>query len=205
MVFGSLTETLITSHVMETDKALRNLPPNKRKCYFEDEMKLKYFKVYTQNNWMAECISDRTFKGTGCVPFYFIRNKFMKVCNILGRSRAEKVKNDIISGNLCEECLPSCNQISYETELNLFHVTRILFTGVHKRYPCRVSSTSEINIRFKEEEEIYPTKRYQAVTLKDFLSNVGGLMCLFAGISVLLIVVIFYFFVVRLLINIFKI
>ena len=65
------------------------------------------------------------------------------------------------------------------------------------------SETAFISVKFKD-EEFYPMFRHQALTMKDFLSNIGGLMGLFAGISVLSIVEVFYFFSLRLLVELWR-
>lgn len=50
-------EVWITPEVTTTDNDLRSFDPDERKCYFEDERKLKYFKTYTKNNCEMECKS----------------------------------------------------------------------------------------------------------------------------------------------------
>jgi acid-sensing ion channel, other len=47
----------ITPEIIQTDEELRSTEPFERKCYFEGERKLNYFKVYTQRNCEMECLS----------------------------------------------------------------------------------------------------------------------------------------------------
>jgi hypothetical protein len=47
----------ITPEVIEAEDDLRSFDPDERKCYFEDERSLNYFKVYTQKNCEMECLS----------------------------------------------------------------------------------------------------------------------------------------------------
>jgi hypothetical protein len=47
----------ITPEIIEAEDELRSFDPDERKCYFEDERSLKYFKVYTQKNCEMECLS----------------------------------------------------------------------------------------------------------------------------------------------------
>jgi amiloride-sensitive sodium channel len=47
----------ITPEVIEAEDDLRSFDPDERKCYFEDERSLKYFKIYTQKNCEMECLS----------------------------------------------------------------------------------------------------------------------------------------------------
>lgn len=60
----------------------------------------------------------------------------------------------------------------------------------------------EITITFKyKENEFYPMRRYQQLTLESFISNVGGMMGLLAGASVLSLIEFVYFFTLRLLVE----
>jgi amiloride-sensitive sodium channel len=47
----------IVPEIIQADEDLRSFDPDERKCYFEDERKLNYFKVYTQRNCESECLS----------------------------------------------------------------------------------------------------------------------------------------------------
>lgn len=59
---------VITSH--RTDDALRAFPPAIRKCYFEGERKLKFFKTYTKVLCELELYSNMTLQVCGCVIYY---------------------------------------------------------------------------------------------------------------------------------------
>ena len=124
MSFGGFLDVLVLPQVIETDEELRSFSPSDRQCYFEGEIKLKYFKVYTKQNCMSECISDGVFKKCGCVPFYFIRDSSMNVCNETARNSADKERLGILKSDNCNFCLPSCNQITYEIETIVIRVNK---------------------------------------------------------------------------------
>lgn len=67
---------LIELDVTELDETLRDYPLERRQCYLNDEKSLKFFKIYSENNCMQECLSNFTLKTCGCVQFYMIRKKF---------------------------------------------------------------------------------------------------------------------------------
>lgn len=52
------TDVVITPEIIKTEDNLKRLDVNVRNCYFDDERKLKYFKVYTQTNCEQECLSE---------------------------------------------------------------------------------------------------------------------------------------------------
>ena len=52
----------------------RNLSFNSRNCYFPDEKELRFFKAYSQENCLKECMSNATFEVCGCKEYFDIRN-----------------------------------------------------------------------------------------------------------------------------------
>ena len=114
--FGGSMDVLITPTVIQAEESLKNIPLSIRKCYFEEEMRLEKFKIYTLKNCLDECISDKAYSECGCVHFNNLRNSSMQICNQEKSYCAVKVKNNALNKELCHWCLPTCNQISYETE-----------------------------------------------------------------------------------------
>lgn len=119
LTYGVHLEILITPMVIEIEAALRYLASDVRQCVFEDEIKLKYFKLYTKGNCITECISEKVYASCNCVPFYYIRNETMTVCSAMTRDCALELRRTIINRELCE-CLPLCNTIEYETDTRIF-------------------------------------------------------------------------------------
>ncbi|XP_070504668.1 pickpocket protein 28-like [Chironomus tepperi] len=54
----SATEVSLTPTIVKTDQDMQAFDVDIRKCYFNDERKLKYFKVYTEKNCELECLSE---------------------------------------------------------------------------------------------------------------------------------------------------
>lgn len=55
---------------MTTADELVNYKPKDRRCYFSSERKLKYYKIYNQQNCLNECLIDFTLETCGCVGFH---------------------------------------------------------------------------------------------------------------------------------------
>jgi acid-sensing ion channel, other len=53
-----------------TAPELRDFSVHKRRCYFNDERYLRFFKYYTQNNCELECLANLTVSKCGCQRFY---------------------------------------------------------------------------------------------------------------------------------------
>jgi len=184
-------EILITPEVVTVDKEKFNkLPLSQRNCYMENERKLNFFKIYTQRNCEIECLSELLLEYCDCVPFDVIRSKDTKICELRDYECIDVVKNEtLFDDNYCS-CLQPCSYISYNLEaMDIKH---------HEN-----STEGIIKIRFKE-NEIISMERIQRFTIFDFLSYIGGLLGLFAGISVLSLFEVFYFFTLRLICEILK-
>jgi hypothetical protein len=95
------------------------------------------------------------------------------------------------------KCLPACNSIEYNYEIFEEQYNEDYFE----------EDQGVFEFRYKD-GDYFPMVRYQEFKTKDYLSYVGGLLGLFAGISVLSIIEFAYFFTIRLavdLINNFRI
>lgn len=55
--------------VTTTSEGLRSYSPSQRRCFFDSERKLRFFKIYTQNNCEVECLANLTMRDCGCVKF----------------------------------------------------------------------------------------------------------------------------------------
>lgn len=116
-----------------------------------------------------------------------------RICNHEDRKCTEKVKQ--ILKNVEHEdyksckCLPECNIISYYYE------------NFHERFKVENQSMfdehSAALIRF-DDDEFVAYKRYESFGSVELLSNIGGLLGLFLGVSVLSIIETIYFFTLRL-------
>jgi acid-sensing ion channel, other len=64
------TQILINPKMTITEPELRDLPVEKRQCYFSDERRLDFFRSYTQNNCEIECIINLILEICHCIMFY---------------------------------------------------------------------------------------------------------------------------------------
>jgi amiloride-sensitive sodium channel len=171
-----------------TSEDLKKLSWQDRMCFMDGERKLKYFKFYTQKNCEIECLSSKLLEKCKCIPYDFIRQNNTKVCELFDYICVDQVKNETIyeedQEKLCN-CLQPCNYISYSYEF------------VETKLKNRDQREGYVRIKFKDNEFV-SMQRIRQFTVVDFLSYVGGLLGLFAGISVLSFFEILYFFSLRL-------
>lgn len=119
--YGTSLNVWISVDVIKSDEHLRDIDVRKRNCYFKDERKLKFFKAYTKLNCERECRSLLTFESCGCVPFYLVRNRTMKICSVAGTDCARHFEildhaNITESEDMCN-CLPACDSITYNYDI----------------------------------------------------------------------------------------
>lgn len=69
IVTSEKTEILIRPKMITTSEKLRRYKPEQRQCFFDSERQLRFYKIYTQNNCEAECLSNFTKMERGCVKF----------------------------------------------------------------------------------------------------------------------------------------
>ncbi|KAF2889903.1 hypothetical protein ILUMI_16270, partial [Ignelater luminosus] len=62
----------VKPNIMTTSKQLEHYQSKRRRCFFNHEKKLKFFKVYDQQNCLHECLSNFTHDYCGCVGFYML-------------------------------------------------------------------------------------------------------------------------------------
>jgi len=190
--YGRSLEILIIPEVKYTSEDLKDLKPEERGCYFEDERSLQLFQVYTRRNCEMECMINYTIAYQGCVPYFFLKTPNITVCgsdvtNIAWQQIANYL-NDLVEQSKCL-CLDQCNSIDYNIE--------IIDTKIADR------DTLEMSFRFKDNEFI-PLIRKHQYKLVDFLSQCGGLMGLFAGVSALSIIELLYFMTLRVCSNLIR-
>ena len=119
---------------------------------------------------------------------YTIRNCYFIIAN----SKAIHYDHLYEAHGECR-CLPACNEVKYSYEVYKNKFDRNLSI-----------SNSMIQMRWKD-SEYYAMIRVQEFKLVDFFSYAGGILGLFAGISVLSIFEIFYFLTLRLGIDLVRI
>ncbi|KAG5668127.1 hypothetical protein PVAND_016079 [Polypedilum vanderplanki] len=167
----------IVSEFTKTEESLKSQSPKERECYFENERKLKYFKIYSQKHCEMECSMDRLFEEHKCQMVDIIYKERRNFCLEIMHDE----KRGILQKDNCS-CLPSCNLLTY-------HV---------KYFPIESEGNESIITVTMNGEDFILYRRYQLFTFSDIVSYVGGLLGLFAGISVLSIIEIFYYFTLRL-------
>ncbi|XP_030760546.1 pickpocket protein 28-like [Sitophilus oryzae] len=222
----------ITPSVLSTSRDVADYNVKKRKCFFQTDMKLKFFSNYSQINCKLECLIDLTIEICGCVQYFMPRNKSTPMCGTeqyeclkLVEERQALVfmesnlakhklmnkhfhkhfggKKNMSSKYSCN-CPSMCNTIDYNVE-----ITESDYDWPRKMAAIGIDvvtedeegmSSSQLQIYFKSNTFI-PQQRNELYGTFDFLANVGGLLGLFIGFSILSMIELIYFLTLRIIYN----
>ncbi|XP_070500712.1 pickpocket protein 28-like [Chironomus tepperi] len=195
----------ISAEVIEKDESLRRLTPDQRGCYFEDERQLKFFKSYTQRNCEYECMTNYTLRTCGCVKFSMPRDKMTEIC------RDKDIKcytvlithwPDIIRTNPTVSdaenaykfpcnCIQSCTLINYKVitersfEMNQQNSGYLMYLeAMMSNNEDKNETLSYLEISFKD-FQILHTTHFTAYEIQNLISDIGGLLGLFLGFSLI--------------------
>uniref|UniRef100_A0A336MJF3 CSON001992 protein n=1 Tax=Culicoides sonorensis TaxID=179676 RepID=A0A336MJF3_CULSO len=211
--------------VMATDRMETAYSPEKRRCYFDGEKTLKYFKRYTKKNCELECFVNITQSLCNCTRFNFPRDPNTRICGLsdyicvsrdatynLHKETASASLNSTYQGRFKCNCWAGCRSIQYEAQVreaklfdNQRRIVKIQVVDKTGKVENRsvLYDVTKLYVTFKD-SEFFAMKRSELYGLTDFIANCGGLLGLFMGVSLLSFVEIIYFFAVRLVMGIFN-
>lgn len=115
-------QMVLSAKVTRAHESLRNYSPQQRGCYFSNERKLQFFKVYTINHCYLECLTDYVLKKCGCVAFHMPRNSSITLCDLDDGKCLHNciykwpLSDDMSDGKTPCECYPTCNNIEYSVQ-----------------------------------------------------------------------------------------
>lgn len=105
-----------------SEEAMRRFSPDKRKCYYENERKLKLFPSYTKYQCDYECMINQTLEYCDCVKFSMPRDNSTPICEIRRAYCYNDAMNEWPPYNVTDQkslpcdCFPTCNDIKYSVE-----------------------------------------------------------------------------------------
>ena len=212
----------VKPNMITTSDGLIEYAPKRRQCFFNDEKFLKFFKIYSQSNCELECLSNFTLKACGCVKFSMPRDSVTQICNQKQIQCFNEAEDELTKAEFREyesgyeenkigkincNCLPSCTSIKYDVEItqNEFKFVefnmRMNFISIHRTKIIDSGfDVSRLRIFFIE-SKVITTKRSEIYSMNDFLSDCGGILGLFMGVSFVSVIELIYYFTLRLACN----
>lgn len=77
--YQTVTDIELIINAIVSSQKLHQLSPYQRKCVFELESPLKYFKTYSASLCMISCRMDVALKLCGCIPFFYKTSEFLLI------------------------------------------------------------------------------------------------------------------------------
>ncbi|XP_050421985.1 pickpocket protein 28-like [Adelges cooleyi] len=183
--FGTYTKVQIIPSVKKIHPNLRWRSPEVRNCYLNNERKLSVFKHYTESNCLVECLMNETISLCGCGNLYLVPlPKDIPVCGPSKVKCMDRARERIRSLGLSKSCncLPACTKIDYDVELSTYDENTEYFkiTNLENNN----SSIATVDIAFKDLHftAITTTSIFSWLSL---VSNIGGILSLFLGFSLI--------------------
>ena len=149
---------------VQTDASAKTAAgPEKRLCYFPDEMEylteqnkgLELFSEYSQGNCFLEChlnharemMKNEASVGSGCVPWYFPTSKKanVSICDPFNSFKfVGHMKN--VSQSKCGHCLPDCTTTVYDSAVSAAPFRKCNFKNLGVSPLCHLGSTIQPQI-----------------------------------------------------------
>jgi acid-sensing ion channel, other len=118
-------ELIMKATKVSTSAELKRYDPAQRRCYFENERYLQYFKSYTKAHCDLECLANYTLARCGCVKFFMPRNESTPVCDFFQLKCALDAESSWLENDESYRqdsmpcgCFPSCALVKYDVILD---------------------------------------------------------------------------------------
>jgi amiloride-sensitive sodium channel len=164
----------ISAKILKTSSVMHGYRPEVRRCYFEGERKLKFFRSYTKTLCDFECMTNYTMQQCGCVKFNMPRENDTKVCDLDRLDCSFDAVTSWTSNTDCN-CLQPCTDIEYTISLK---------KEINDREEQSGLLVSHFDFMFAK-HAIEEHTSYVAYTIQNFVADCGGLIGLFLGFSLL--------------------
>ncbi|XP_050088417.1 pickpocket protein 28 [Anopheles aquasalis] len=203
---GSENRIIITPKINDAARQIRKIAQATRQCVFASEANLSYYRVYSRNNCELECEAKLILENCGCV-LYFLPKLYedTKICSRADARCYELIRNSIAftsNTSVSCSCLPGCFEISYvpdltsaELHVGQFGIRESMLDGVKDEQYAK-ENLALVYVFVKDTYYRSFTKG-ELVGFTDFLSNVGGLLGLFLGFSIISLIEVIYFVTLR--------
>lgn len=162
---GYETNMEVKSTQVYAENEIRDFGPEKRDCYFPDELDLDMHQLYSQSNCLLECRVKYAYEcmktcmefeqmcdcgnvtlmtdvlgemKDSCTPwFYPVQNeKVGKMCNPWNMLKFVDILENDIPEEECDYCLPECTTTVYETSISYAQFQKCDHTNTGTNYLC---------------------------------------------------------------------
>ncbi|CAG9805270.1 unnamed protein product [Chironomus riparius] len=176
----SYSKITIVPKILKVDDSMMDFKLEDRQCYLENELELRFFKVYNRINCEHECLATLTLKTCGCVQFYMVRDQGTRICGTVDENCLRNVEDEFINVKLTCMCYEPCETVKYEVKKTYDWTRKFFFSIMDGRSYNEIEAKIELGV-----QSILATRKRKVFTSVDIFSLIGGFLGLFAGFSFL--------------------
>ncbi|XP_050080483.1 pickpocket protein 28-like [Anopheles maculipalpis] len=197
---------IVKPRLLTTQKNLHRYPHTKRQCFFADERKLRFFRVYNEQNCEFECLTNYTLATCGCVTFAMPRENTTRVCSAHEKRCYKSAVTRLMeldemsldTGQEMCDCLPACTTIKYDVELSndWLNLDAMLASMIKRENGMKGMEPMLLYVYFKDNKYLY-IERVEYMNFNGELANFGGILALLSGMSLTSLAEILYYIFVR--------
>lgn len=173
-----------------------------RDCHSTSTKSLKYFKSYSHENCMSECISNHVEKICSCIKFTMIHDNSSSICTQHDtKCVSQAVKNFFLSNSdefPCD-CKPACDSLKYEARMSQAVFSyKNTFTAYKEDLEDEFPDTAMSRLVVYMDEDFYvPSTSPPSDSSLEFIAKLGGVLAFFLGASWISLIEVAYFLVRR--------
>lgn len=204
---GQQVGAAVTGTIFSTAVNLNNyVNLASRKCAVEGEIELNWFEKYTGPYCLLDCWAQALLRQCSCVPYYYPVPDELPVCELDAYPCIEQILAPD-SNTTCLHCEEKCDKIAFRNEISSGFYPNLVQEypeALYKRYSFTkedLNSYAQTNLVklnvFMKSAAGTSYIMDQRVTWSDFVSSTGGVLGLGFGFSLISIIEVFYFSLIR--------
>ncbi|KAJ0179653.1 hypothetical protein K1T71_004244 [Dendrolimus kikuchii] len=196
ITLGESLDIKVEPMVFQSDSKIRRVDPDKRACWFHDEVVLSHTDRYSFETCNTECRMRNYLENCGCLPFKYPREQSTRICEFEDLECLHNLTVYITKKNM--NCHPICYM---ECRDKMYSVTSDVVPLLQHHYPQIL--TNSRNSSELATLQVYFGKSncncYKLTLLIDVNQFVGMYLTFSAqatsGTMLVLMIVFFYFFI----------
>ncbi|RLU21701.1 hypothetical protein DMN91_006077 [Ooceraea biroi] len=178
---------------------LRTLPPETRKCFFDNEPPGSI--NYSYQSCMSQCVAEYTQRLCNCLPFYYPeKHNGVRTCYLPDLNCLLNIRKSIPSYmDTCLKCLPQCTDLKYQINIENIKMDDVGYDSDITR-GLNVHNISFLYVYF--DDASYEEFRKESninwdalIVARNPLASFGGIFSLCLGGSVLSVIDFIYLLV----------
>ncbi|KMQ93534.1 sodium channel protein nach-like protein [Lasius niger] len=188
---GHVLTISVAGTSVKSMESLRNIPIEKRLCYFDKEIPGET--RYSYQSCISECKAKNIQRLCGCLPFYYpemhkgIRTCFLPDLECLLSIRRS---SDYWKKGTCKKCLPQCTDMTYHINIEDIKMDDVEFDSDITRGLDK-SNVSFVHVFFGDLSYVEYRKE-SIISWDSLLASFGGIFGLCLGGSVMSVIELIY-------------